>query len=61
MGYTKSELYSFWKLFKEQHDAVRVLQDFALCDRAEAKALIAEFETHHAAELLNMEHRGKER
>lgn len=61
MGYTKSELYSFWKLFKEQHDAVRVLQDFALCDRAEAKHLIAEFETRHAAELLNMEHRGKER
>lgn len=61
MGYTKSELYSFWKRFKEQHDAVRVLQDFALCDRAEAKALIAEFETRHAAELLNMEHRGKGR
>lgn len=61
MGYTKSELYSFWKLFKGQHDAVRVLQDFALCGRAEAKALVAEFETHHAAKLLNMEHRGKER
>lgn len=61
MGYTKPELYSFWKRFKGQHDAVRVLQDFALCGRAEAKALIAEFETRHAAELLNMEHRGKER
>lgn len=60
-GYLKSELYSFWKLFKDQHDAVRVLQDFALCDRAEAKSLIAEFETRHAAELLNMEHRDKER
>lgn len=58
-GYSKSELFSFWKLFKDQHDAVRVLQDFALCDRAEAKSLIAEFETRHAAELLNLEHRGK--
>lgn len=60
-GYSKSELFSFWKLFKDQHDAVRVLQDFALCDRAEAKALIAEFETRHAAELLNMDNRGKEK
>lgn len=60
-GYSKSELYGFWKLFKDQHDAVRVLQDFALCDKAEAKALIAEFEARNAAELLNLVHRGKER
>lgn len=61
MAYAKYELYSFWKLFKDQHDAVRVLQDFALCDKATAKAMIADFEARHAAELLNMEHRGKER
>lgn len=61
MAYTKYELYSFWKLFKDQHDAVRVLQDFALCDRAEEKSLIAEFEARNAAELLNLVHRGKER
>lgn len=61
-GYSKLELYEMWRdNFRGQHDEVRVLQDFALLDRAEAKALIAEFETRHAAELLNMENRGKER
>lgn len=60
-GYSKSELYNFWKLFKDQHDAVRVLQDFALCDKATAKELLREFETRHAAELLSMDNRGKER
>lgn len=59
-GYSRLELYEMWRdNFRGQHDETRVLQDFALCDRAEAKALIAEFETHHAAELLNLEHRGE--
>ena len=61
-GYSKLELYEMWRdNFRDQHDEVRVLMDFALCDKPTAKALIREFETRHAAELLNMEHRGKER
>lgn len=60
-GYSQEELYTLWKGFREQHDARQILQDFSLLDRAAAKALIAEFEMRHAAELLNMENRGKER
>lgn len=61
-GYSMLELYELWRdNFRGQHDETRVLMDFALCDWAEAKVLIAEFETRHAAELLNLEHRGKER
>ena len=59
-AYTRFELYQMWRDgFCGQHDEVRVLMDFALCDRAEAKTLLRDFETRHAAELLNMEHRGK--
>ena len=59
-GYSRFELYEMWRdNLRGQHDEVRVLQDFSLLDRAEAKVLIAEFETRHAAELLNMEYRGK--
>lgn len=59
-GYSKLELYEMWRdNFSGQHDEARVLMDFALCDKAAAKALIVEFETRHTAELLNLEHRGK--
>lgn len=61
-GYSREELYILWRDgFQGQHDETRVLMDFALCDRAEAKALIADFEARNAAELLNLVHRGKER
>lgn len=61
-GYSPAELYELWRdNFRGQHDETRVLMDFALCDKATAKALLSEFETRHAAELLNLEHRGKER
>ena len=60
-GYSKLELYEMWRdNFWGQHDEARVLMDFALCDKATAKVLIREFETRHAAELLNIENRGKE-
>lgn len=60
--YSLSELYEMWRdNFRGQHDEVRMLMDFALCNRATAKELLREFETRHAAELLNMEYRGKER
>lgn len=45
--------------FRGQHDETRVLMDFALCDRAEAKALLRDFEATYSAQLLNLEHRGK--
>lgn len=61
-GYSREELYILWRDgFQGQHDETRVLMDFALCDRAEAENLLLDFETRHAAELLNMEYRGKER
>lgn len=61
-GYSREELYILWRDgFQGQHDETRVLMDFALCDRAEAKTLLRDFETRHAAELLNMANRGKER
>lgn len=58
-GYSKSELYSFWKLFKDQHDATRILQDFALCDKTTVKELLSDFEARYAAERLGIERRGK--
>lgn len=61
-GYSKLELYEMWRdNFRGQHDQVRVLMDFALCSKPEARSMIKDFETRHAAELLNMENRGKER
>ena len=52
-GYRPEELYILWRdNFRGQHDEVRVMMDFALCNRATAKALIAEFENRHAKELL---------
>lgn len=45
--------------FRGQHDEVRVLQGFSLLDRAEAKALLRDFEATYSAQLLNLEHRGK--
>lgn len=58
--YSEAELFELWRGFREQHDATRILMDFALCDKATAKTLIADFEARHAGELLNLEHRGKE-
>lgn len=59
--YSEAELFELWRGFREQHDAARILQDFALCNKTEAKALIANFEARHAGELLDCVNRGKER
>lgn len=58
--YSKSDLYGLWLGFRGQHDEVRVLQDFALCSKQEAEALIAEFELHLECSTLDGDHRGKE-
>lgn len=59
-GYSEPELYEMWRdNFRGQHDEVRVLMDFALCDKATAKALLRDFEATYSAQLLNLEHRGK--
>ena len=57
--YSKSDLYGLWLGFRGQHDEVRVLQDFALCSKQEAEALIAEFELHLECSTLDGDHRGK--
>lgn len=58
-GYNKGELYELWTFFSGQHDAVRMMQDFALCSREEAQALIDEFEIIQQSRALDGEHRGK--
>lgn len=57
--YSKSDLYGLWLGFRGQHDEVRILQDFALCSKQEAEALIAEFELHLECSTLDGDHRGK--
>lgn len=57
--YSKSDLYGLWLGFRGQHDEVRILQDFALCRKQEAEALIAEFELHLECSTLDGDHRGK--
>lgn len=56
--YSAEELYSLWLNFRGEHDALRILMDFAVCDKGTAKTMIAEFEARHEAQLLNMENRG---
>ena len=58
--YSKDDLFTLWLSFRGQHDEVRVLQDFALCNKQEAEALIAEFELHLECSTLDGSHRGKE-
>lgn len=54
-AYSESELFELWKGFREQHDATSILMDFALCDKAKAKALIADFEVRYAGAKRHME------
>ena len=43
-GYSKAELFELWTYFRGQSNAVHIMQDFALCSKTEARALIDEFE-----------------
>lgn len=58
-AYTKSELFALWTFFSGQRDEVQMMQDFALCSREEAQALIDEFEIMQESRALDGEHRGK--
>ena len=43
-AYTKDELFDLWRGFKGQNDEVRMMMDFGLCSKDEAKELIREFQ-----------------
>lgn len=60
-GYSQAELYGLWKNFRTEHDATRILMDFGLCSKEEARNMIRDFETIYEAQLLDAAHRGKER
>ena len=59
MGYSKSELYGLWQGFREQSNEIQMLMDFAVCSKAEAQALIDDFETRLECSVLDGDHRGK--
>lgn len=59
MGYSKDELLGLWMGFRGQSNEVQMLMDFALCDKAEAQALIDDFETRLECSVLDGDHRGK--
>lgn len=58
--YSKDDLFTLWLNFRGQHDELRMMQDFALCGKQEAEALIAEFELRFECSTLDGSHRGKE-
>ena len=58
--YSKDDLFTLWLNFRGQHDELRMMQDFALCGKQEAEALIAEFELLFECSTLDGSHRGKE-
>ena len=58
--YSKDDLFTLWLNFRGQHDELRMMQDFALCDQKEAQALIADFETRLECATIDGDHRGKE-
>ena len=45
MGYSRDELFGLWQGFRGQNNEMRMLMDFAVCNKAEAQALIDDFET----------------
>ena len=57
--YSKDDLFTLWLNFRGQHDELRMMQDFALCDQKEAQALIADFETRLECATIDGDHRGK--
>ena len=59
MGYSKDELFGLWQGFRGQNNEVRILMDFAVCNKEEAQALIDDFETRLECSVLDGDHRGK--
>ena len=60
MGYSRDELFGLWQGFRGQNNEMRMLMDFAVCNKAEAQALIDDFETRLECSVLDGDHRGKE-
>lgn len=59
MGYSRDELFGLWMGFRGQTNELQMLMDFALCDEAEAQALIDDFETRFECATIDGDHRGK--
>ena len=59
MGYSRDELFGLWQGFRGQNNEMRMLMDFAVCNKAEAQALIDDFETRLECSVLDGDHRGK--
>ena len=60
MGYSRDEIFGLWQGFRGQNNEMRMLMDFAVCNKAEAQALIDDFETRLECSVLDGDHRGKE-
>ena len=58
--YSKDDLFTLWLNFRGQSNELQMMSDFALCDKAEAQAIVDEFETRLEVETLDGDHRGKE-
>lgn len=59
MGYSRDELFGLWQGFRGQNNEVRMLMDFAVCNKEEAQALIDDFETRLECSVLDGDYRGK--
>ena len=59
MGYSRDELFGLWQGFRGQNNEMRMLMDFAVCNKAEAQALVDDFETRLECSVLDGDHRGK--
>ena len=57
--YSKDDLFTLWLNFRGQSNELQMMSDFALCDKAEAQAIVDEFETRLEVETLDGDHRGK--
>ena len=57
--YSKDDLFTLWLNFRGQSNELQMMSDFALCDKAEAQAIVDEFETRLEVETLDGSHRGK--
>lgn len=57
--YSQRELFEMWTHFRDAPNADKILSDFMAGGKAEARALIAEFEIQYESHSLGVENRGK--
>ena len=57
--YSKDDLFTLWLNFRGQSNELQMMEDFGLCSKDEAQALIDDFETRLEVETLDGSHRGK--